>query len=136
MKEDAMRTSIPLLLLLLCAGLVPAMAGEGTAALSERQLLQNLSSDIPGIRESTALTLGEVRFERAVIPLLRVLHDSPSATERTVAALALCKIGDARGLFAVKQAVRFDESDRVQRLCAWFYSQHNVKSLPAELAVR
>ena len=71
-----------------------------------------------------------------MIPLLRVLHDSPSATERTMAALALCTIGDARGLFAVEQAVRFDESTKVQRLCAWFYTQHNEKSLPPELATR
>jgi hypothetical protein len=44
------------------------------------------------------------------------------ATIRITAACVLCKIGDARGLFAVKQAVRFNESKKVQRFSAWYYN--------------
>jgi hypothetical protein len=52
-----------------------------------------------------------------------MLHEGEEEC-RVVAALALCRIGDARGTFAVKQAVRFDKSERVQKLAAWFYDQY------------
>jgi hypothetical protein len=34
-----------------------------------------------------------------------------------MAALSLFKIGDERGLFAVKQAIKFDDNDQVKKMC-------------------
>jgi hypothetical protein len=40
---------------------------------------------------------------------------------RIIAALSLYKIGDSRGIFAIRQAIKFDESKRVSKLCDKFY---------------
>jgi hypothetical protein len=69
-------------------------------------------------------SLGEMRSDRAVIPLMKVLHEGQTDQERIVAALALCLIGDGRGEYAVKRAARFDDSDRVRQTAAWFYNEY------------
>jgi HEAT repeat protein len=77
-----------------------------------------------GLRRSAIYMLGELEATEAVIPLMRVLHSCPDEKSRLAAAWALCKIGDARGEYAVKQAVRFDESSKVQMHCAWYYNTY------------
>ena len=88
-------------------------------------LLVALQSDNAGLRESAAYYLGEYKCDAAVIPLMSLLRNDERETTRIVAALALCRIGDARGTFAVKRAVLFDESARVRNLCAWYYTQYH-----------
>jgi hypothetical protein len=53
-----------------------------------------------------------------------MLHNGEEESARIVAALALCRIGDSRGLFAVKRAATFDPSERVRTSCAWFYEEY------------
>jgi HEAT repeat protein len=59
-----------------------------------------------------------------VIPLLRILHQDENDEMRIAAALALYKIGSPIAIHAVKQSIRFDESERVSKLCASFYSEY------------
>jgi hypothetical protein len=75
-----------------------------------------------GLRRSAIYVLGQLEAKDAVIPLMRVLHTCPDEKARLAAAWALCKIGDARGQFAVKQAVRFDDSPKVRMQAAWYYN--------------
>jgi len=98
--------------------------GEAQRDASVASLLEAVRSDISSLNASAAFVLGDLRCERAVVPLMRLLHDSPDPSVRIASALALCRIGDRRGAFAVKQAVKFDSSPKVQRLCAWFYNEH------------
>jgi hypothetical protein len=56
---------------------------------------------------------------------MAMLHEGTESS-RVVAALALTRIGDARGIYAVKQAAKFDPSERVQKLAAWYYNQYAV----------
>jgi hypothetical protein len=70
-----------------------------------------------------ACILGEGKVTEAVIPLMNMLHNG-SEDCRIAAALALSRIGDARGEFAVKQAARLDDSPRVRLLAAWFYETY------------
>ena len=109
---------------------MPAVAGEeDLVALGTNreeavsQLLSRLEKCEPKEMQETAYVLGEAKVHAAVIPLMRMLHDGEEEC-RIVAALALCRIGDARGTYAVKQAVRFDKSEHVQQLAAWFYDQY------------
>jgi hypothetical protein len=53
-----------------------------------------------------------------------MLRSSRRDSERIVAALALCRIGDGRGTFAVRQAAKFDDSNQVRNACAFFYNQY------------
>lgn len=88
-------------------------------------LLEGIKSDNFGLKLSAAYYLGEYNCEKAVIPLLKMLKSDSREEARISAALALYKIDDARGIFAVKQAIRFDNSERVKKLCALFYNEHS-----------
>lgn len=89
-------------------------------------LLNGLQSENYGLRTSSAFMLGEIRAEEAVHPLMRMLRTEEEEDARIVAALALFKIDSPKGLFAVKQATRFDNSSRVRKMCINFYNE-NIK---------
>lgn len=93
--------------------------------MNENQISENLltgiNSNNKGLCASSTYLIGELCYKKGVIPLLALLHTSECEEIRILAALSLCKIGDARGIFAVKRAALFDESQRVKRLCDLFY---------------
>jgi hypothetical protein len=90
----------------------------------EENLLNGLTSENYGLRTSTAYFLGEYKSSKSVVPLMKMLHSEKDESGRILAALALIKIGDSRGVYAVKQAAKFDDSKRVQRLCKIFYNAY------------
>jgi len=96
--------------------------GEAKYDLAVQNLLNGVSSPNDGLRRSAIYQLGELQAEVAVIPLMRVLRGCTDERCRVAAAWALCKIGDDRGTYAVKQAVRFDDSKKVQLHSAWYYN--------------
>jgi HEAT repeats len=106
-----------------------AFAGEKEAevTLSERtivSLLIGLDSENAGLISSCAYMLGEFKVTEAIIPLMRILHNDENEELRISAALALYKIGTPIAIFAVKQAGRFDESKRVNKLAQSFYFEY------------
>lgn len=84
-------------------------------------LQQGLNSDNDGLKAGCAYMAGEIRCQRSVVCLLNILHNNLSEEFRILAALSLYKIGDARGIYAIKQAIKYDESKRVRRMCGIFY---------------
>jgi len=100
--------------------------GEAKYNLAVQNLLVGVGEENQncGLRRSAIYMLGELESTEAVIPLMRVLHSCPDEKSRIAAAWALCKIGDARGEYAVKQAVRFDDSPKVKIHCAWYYNTY------------
>ena len=96
--------------------------GEAKYDFAVQNLLNGVSSPNDGLRRSAIYQLGELQAEDAVIPLMRVLRSCTDERCRVAAAWALCKIGDDRGTYAVKQAVRFDDSKKVQLHSAWYYN--------------
>jgi hypothetical protein len=86
-------------------------------------LIEGLNSQNLGLKSSSAYMIGELQLSEAVIPLLKILHQDKNEEMRIAAALALYKIGSPIAIHAVKQAIRFDESERVSKLCASFYSE-------------
>jgi len=118
-------------LLLALATASPALSqGDEYSALPAHRndtmasLLDKLSSCDKCDRDKAAFLLGEGRYTEAVIPLMKMLHECPEESSRIVAALALCRMKEPRGTWAVKRAVTFDESSKVRTLCAWFYDQY------------
>jgi HEAT repeat protein len=87
-------------------------------------LLEGLASDNLGLKSSCAYMLGELKVTEAIIPLMKMLHNDVNEEIRISAALALYKIGTPMSIHAVKQAVRFDESERVNKLAHNFYSEY------------
>jgi HEAT repeat protein len=55
---------------------------------------------------------------------MKLLHNSSSEEVRILAALSLYKIGDSRGIYAIKQSIKFDESKRVKRMCEIFFKAY------------
>ena len=86
-----------------------------------KSLLQGLQSDNLGLQAGCTYMLGELCCGKSVIVLMDILHNNPSEELRILAALSLYKIRDSRGIFAIKQEMKFDESERVKRMCEKFY---------------
>jgi HEAT repeat protein len=108
-----------------------AMASDDAKGLSptqyaraEENLLRGIASDNLGVVEGSADMLGELKSTKAVVPLMNLLRDGNQESTRIVAALALCRIGDARGLYAVKRAAQFDGNERVGQRFAFFYNSY------------
>jgi hypothetical protein len=128
LQEVVMKKSIILIAVLTFAVfLAPLMAQEAVLpqnankTLIEDNLFAGLTQNNTGLQRSCALMLGKLESDRAVIPLMAVFHTSPNANVRIAAAWALCKIGDPRGVYAVKMGVKYDEQTKVQTTCAWYY---------------
>jgi hypothetical protein len=100
----------------------------------EKNLLVGLNSDNEGLKFSCAYYLGEIKSSKAVIPLLRLFHNGSTDEMKIIAALSLCKINSDRGVFAVKRAIKFADSERVRRTCNLFYHSH-MKSQQSEVEV-
>ena len=101
--------------------------------LAIQNLLIGLDSDNAGLTTSSAYYLGELSSTEAVIPLMKMLRNSEQEELRISAALALLKIGDERGIYAIKRAIVFDESKRVNDMCEKFYKAHLYDNYSSEI---
>ena len=90
----------------------------------EKTLLEGVKNDNTGLKISAAYYLGEKKSSKAVIPLMDVLHSDKSVEARIMAALSLFKIGDKRGIYAIKKAIKFDENEQVRKMCEIFYTMY------------
>lgn len=75
----------------------------------ERNYLKGLKSDNPDLKISCAYFLGEMKSDKALIPLMAMFHDSKNEGAKLIAAWSLLKIGDARGVNLIKRAVELNE---------------------------
>jgi HEAT repeat protein len=127
------KTIVLLTVLTLIALVVPMMAKESILApnankvLVEDNLLFGLLANNTGLQRSCALMLGKIQSYKAVIPLMAVFSYNSDENVRIAAAWALCKIGDVRGVNAVKRAIKYDECPRVQAICALYYTNYERK---------
>lgn len=115
-----------LFFLIIATGNIHAGNPSGTVSAAQKDvivenLLNGLSSGNMGLMVSSAQFLAEYKSVRSVIPLMQMLHESENEESRIAAALSLVKIGDPRGVFAVRQAAHFDESEQVRSMCMKFY---------------
>lgn len=101
----------------------------------EDNLLVGLKTDNLGLKVSAAYFLGEMKSERAVIPLMKMLKGNTTEEEKLIAALSLAKIKSEKGMFAVKQRIKFDDSKRVQRLCDIFYKNYLFENIEGNVIV-
>ena len=93
----------------------------------EQNLLEGISSENQGLKLSSAYFLGEIKSDKAIIPLLEILHNSDENCAKQVAALALYKINSARGMFAIKQAIKFEDHAQTKKICTVLYNQHLLR---------
>ena len=131
MKHFTKFLALTLLLLVLSS---TTFAGDGKSEVNVKEstiasLMNGLTSDNLGLKASCAYMLGELKVTGAIIPLMRILHNDVNEELRISAALALYKIGTPMSIHAVKQAGRFDDSGRVNKLAQNFYTEYLRKKL-------
>lgn len=129
MKRHKILFAVSLLLLLTIPIIPQEIADQNNSAKESciKTLLEGLQTENRGLQAGCTYMLGELCCDRGVITLLDILHNSPSEELRILAALSLYKIGDSRGIYAIKQSIKYDESDRVSRLCEKFYRAYMQK---------
>jgi hypothetical protein len=97
----------------------------------EKNLLIAINTDNYGLKSSAVQLLGDIKSEKAVIPLMKILKSSNDENLRIVAALSLYKIQSAMGMFAIRQAIRFDGSARVRKMCLNLYHDSEKQEIAA-----
>ncbi|MFA7418556.1 MAG: HEAT repeat domain-containing protein [Melioribacteraceae bacterium] len=125
MKARLFLTGILMLTVVLTASTyanVSPSSKTNTYETIEQNRLIGLSEDNEGLRVSAAFNLGEMKSQKAVLPLMKLLKDGKTEEEKIIAALSLIKIGDSQGVFLVSRAAQFQESARVRRVCEKFYN--------------
>lgn len=90
----------------------------------ETNLLEGLNSENFGLQFSCAYLLGELRSEKAVLPLVKLLRESTSEDLRIISALSLIKIDSELGIFMVKQGQKFNDNEKTREKCTRFYTAY------------
>ncbi len=75
----------------------------------ESNYLKGLNSDNPSLSVSCAYFLGELKSEKALIPLMDLFRNGKNDGARLVAAWSLLKIGNPRGVNLVKRTLDMGE---------------------------
>ena len=114
-----------LFLLFISNGLMAQEANETNDEAVIANLEEGVQSENLGLKVSSAYYLGEKRSKDSVIPLMKILKGDENPEARIIAALSLFKIGDEQGMFAVKRAIKFDDSPRVAKMCNIFYTMYS-----------
>ena len=128
-----------LITILLTCLLIGASYAEGNpkevTKISQNTILSlenGLKSENLGLKSSCVYMLGELKVSNTVIPLMRILRENENDELRIAAALALYKIGTPMAIHAVKQSIRFDDSERVSKHCASFYYEYRKNKFSDE----
>lgn len=125
MEKTRLLVAPILIFLVLASGLY---AGEKTKKNSvltpeqiEANLISGLKTDNLGLQISCAYYLGEMKSQRAVIPLMGLLRSGDCEGIRLIAALSLMKIGTEKSIHMIKCEAVFNDCERVRRMCDIFY---------------
>jgi HEAT repeat protein len=98
--------------------------------ITVENLLRGVSSENSGLRLSCAYYLGELKSEKALIPLMKMLRSDKKECNRIMAALSLFKLQSERAVFMIKREATFNNSKRVREMCKIFYEAYlmNVRT--------
>ena len=99
-------------------------------------LTNGIVTDNNGLNASSAIVLYDLvdqgylesdNGSRALIPLLRLLNNGETEEVRIAAALALYKLGNGIGIYQLRGAAIFDESEKVSSISKnLYYSYHKI----------
>jgi hypothetical protein len=90
----------------------------------EVNMLAGIKSDNTGLQTSCAYFLGEMKSDRAMIPLLRLVTNGQTEEARIIAALSLYKIKSKIGMYRLKHLVETDESELARRVFDRIYKTY------------
>jgi hypothetical protein len=90
----------------------------------EANMLTGIKSDNTGIQTSCAYFLGEMKSDRAMIPLLRLVQNGGTEEARIIAALSLYKIESKIGMYRLKYLSETDKSELAKRVFGRIYQTY------------
>ncbi len=90
----------------------------------EENLLQGVTSSNVGLQTSSAYFLGELKSDRAIIPLMSLVRTGNSEEAKIIAAVSLYKIESARGMYLIKQLSKREENEMVKRNFTRIYNTY------------
>ena len=90
----------------------------------EANMLVGIKTDNTGLKTSCAYFLGEMKSDRAMIPLLRLVTNGKTEEARIIAALSLYKIKSKIGMYRLKHLVETDESELARRVFDRIYNKY------------
>lgn len=90
----------------------------------EQNLLAGINSDNIGLQTSSAYFLGEMKSDRAMIPLLKLVQNGETEEARIIAALSLYKIESDIGMYRLKYLAETDESELARRVFGRIYQKY------------
>ena len=90
----------------------------------EDNMLLGIKSDNNGLQTSSAYFLGEMKSDRAMIPLLRLVRNGETEEARIIAALSLYKIESNIGMYRLKYLAESDESELARRVFGKIYKRY------------
>jgi HEAT repeat protein len=90
----------------------------------EQNLLAGIKSDNIGLQTSSAYFLGEMKSDRAMIPLLRLVQNGGTEEARIIAALSLYKIESKIGMYRLKYLLETDDSELARRVFDIIYKKY------------
>lgn len=131
-----MKTLVVLITVIFCivtsVSIAQTPAAFNSAGFTREQIednyLKGLNSDVAGLQISSAYFLGEMKSERAVIPLMKMFRsENPNSGQRLMAAWSLMKIGDERGLYLIKCEAEKSDCDYLRCMCEYFYKDYYLK---------
>ena len=121
-KLNGLKAVVYILITIFLATTVNAQENFLEKLPNKERAIQNLvlgiESDNSGLKRSSIYFAGKYRVTEAVNELIEVLNKEKDTEIRKVTALVLYKIGDQKGLNAVKKLAETDEDNRVRNLCA------------------
>lgn len=111
---------VVLFVLFLFSTALPESPIKSSTKLSENSInaiLNGINSDNYGLRTSAAFVAGEVKCDKAVLPLLAMLKSDTSNKARIVAAVSLYKLGDSRGMYIIKKLAKNEDCTELRKVC-------------------
>jgi len=101
---------------------------EEEYSLIEDNLLLGVKSNNVGLQTSSAYFLGEMKSNKAMIPLLKLVKNGKTEESRIIAALSLYKIESKIGMYRLKELAQTDESEMVRKVFDRLYRLHVSKN--------
>jgi hypothetical protein len=94
----------------------------------EANYLAGLSSTNAGVLASSIYFVGEMKSEKALLPLMRIFRETKSDEVKLLAAWSLLKIGNSRGTHLVKWEVNNGENKNIKEMLEWLYNDYSLKA--------
>jgi HEAT repeat protein len=112
-----------------------AFPQENNLAISADKNIKDEANYISGLysnsetqKVNSAYMLGEMKSEKALIPLMDMFRKEKNDAGKLVAALSLLKIGDRRGIFLVKRSIELKGNDGVNIILKHLYKDYSQKN--------